>query len=502
MSRRIFESVQMPRPRMSGFDLSHERKLSCNAGELIPCFVQEVIPSDHFNVETEVMVRVAPLLAPMMHRVNVFVHYFFVPNRIVWDQWEEFISGGREGTSTAVLPMRTIEALKDDIGAFEGTLLDYMGLPSVADSAVDPAIKVSELPLRAYHQIYNDYFIDSNLKDAVDYTDITKLTRMRNRSWEKDYFTSCLPWAQRGAQATINGEVNYMSNSSWYKDDGVTNATNVANITGGVEGKTLIDFVTGGIQPAQLHNIDSISFDINDFRRTSALQRWLEKNALGGWRYNEILLSHFGVRSSDARLQRAEYLGGGRQPLTISEVLNTTGTATAPQGDMTGHGISVGETNHFNYQVEEHGYIIGILSIMPRSNYQQGIPKHFLREDRTDFVWPEFANIGEQVVQNMEIFYSQDESTQNTDTFGYQQRYAEMKYGMSTIHGEFRSSLDYWHWGRIFDFLPVLNNTWMTKEPSERPFATQDGSHKFWVQMYHHVKARRPLPYFANYKLS
>lgn len=506
---KIFERLGMSKPRYSAFDLSHEKKLSCKMGDLIPVYLEEIVPGDQFKVSTEIMMRFSPMLAPIMHRVNVWVHYFFVPNRIIWNQWEDFITGGREGTSTPTFPQRTINELETELGNFEGKLPDYLGLPSVTAGAVNNQFKVSELPFRAYQQIFLDYYRDRNLLADFDYTtDIGALTNLRPRYWEKDYFTSCLPWSQRGAEVEVPVEGTASVDWDNQIQSRTVDATTDVGLAGDIQGVGAgIGGVTTGGLASKIINFDEldvsdINVSINELRRTSAIQRWLEKQARGGSRYIETILTHFGVRSSDQRLQRAEFLGGGRQPVVFSEVLNTTGTAEAAQGTTAGHGISVGETNSFKAKFEEHGYVLGIMSVLPKTNYQQGIPRHFQRADKLDFYWPELANLGEQEVKNAEIYYDQASNDgSNNETFGYQQRYAEYKYGCSMVHGDFRSSLDFWHMGRKFDTRPSLNNTFVKSDPTNRIFAVTTGDH-LWVQVYNNVKARRPMPYFANPQLS
>ena len=249
--------------------------------------------------------------------------------------------------------------------------------------------------------------------------------------------------------------------------------------------------------------ISTYTADIAELRRTSAIQRWLEKQARGGARYIETIKTHFGITSSDARMQRAEYLGGERIPMVISEVLNTSATATEPQGDMAGHGISIGQNSPVYLRAEEHGYIMGILSVLPRTAYQQGIPKHFLYDDKLDFPWPEFANLGEQEIKQEELYWDRTAADSvNNATFGYQQRFAECKFAQSTVHGDFRSSLNYWHMGRIFSSAPALNWTFVKSDPTTRIFAAAGTDQTLWVQIYHDMKAARQLPYFANPQLS
>lgn len=518
----IFTSIRGRKPRKNKFDLSHERKFSFKMGRLTPILVQDVVPGDKFRVNSEVFLRMAPMLAPIMHRVNVFTHYFFVPNRLIWDEWEDFITGGREGDANPVAPYVSTANMAQGFGV-KGTLWDFMGLPLIPNGSTPNDVPVSVLPFRAYQTIYNEYYRDQNVSEEIeiskasgevtDGSEIIRLMSTRRRAWEKDYFTSALPWAQRGGDVNLpfEGEasVNYLQTSRLRNADGSPMATGNGNLSGVEQGPggTVIgtgDPITG--TPGRVENIDSIDIDgtsvnINELRRSVRLQEWLEKNARGGARYVEQILSHFGVRSSDARLQRPEYLGGGKQPVQISEVLSTFQEDTGnPQGNMSGHGISVGGKNGFKRFFEEHGYVIGLISVLPKTAYQQGIPRHMSRFDRFDYYWPEFAQIGEQEIKNKEVFY--DETTLSTyaeETFGYQSRYAEYKYNQSTVHGEMRDTLAFWHMGRIFENPPVLNEAFMMSDPTTRIFSIQDpSSEHLYCQLYNKVDAIRPMPYFGT----
>ena len=237
---------------------------------------------------------------------------------------------------------------------------------------------------------------------------------------------------------------------------------------------------------------------INELRRAFQLQKWLERNARSGSRYTEVLRAHFGVKSSDARLQRPEYLGGGRQKVSISEVLQTSETSeNSPQGEMAGHGISIGNTNRFKAFFEEHGYVMGIMSVLPRTAYQQGIPKHLQKFDRFDYYWREFAHIGEQEIKYSEIMV-RNTSQGNNATFGYAPRYAEYKYIPSTVHGDMKDTLRAWHLGRYFETVPALNASFVKADPSTRIFNVQGNYHHLWAHIYNNVKAIRPMPVFGE----
>lgn len=494
---KLFNLSPVKKPKGNMFNLSHEKKLSMNMGDLIPIMCQDILPGDRFNVSSEIFMRMAPMLAPIMHRVNVWVHYFFVPNRLLWDSWEDFITGGADGLQNPTFPTLTItDALKANYVA--GTLADYLGLPNTDGVTVTQQLTYNRLPFAAYQFIWNEYYRDPNLTAEVDWKATTNLLTLRKRCWEKDYFTSALPWSQRGGDVNlpITGNIDFVPS---YK--------NPALIPSGVNGAPQItsgQFRDSTNVARAIDNLNSVSYDltdvaitINDLRQSVKLQQWLENNARGGGRYVEQILSHFGVESKDARLQRPEYLGGGKQAVQISEVLATADGASNDIADMYGHGISVGGSNGFNRFFEEHGYVMAVMSVLPRTAYQQGVPRHFLYNDRFDFYYPEFANLGEQVVEKGELYWDWVNAT-NTQTFGYQSRYAQYKYNPSTVHGTFKTSLNFWHLGRIFTSQPSLNTSFVESDPTHRAFiVTTPSIHKLYVQIYHDVKAWRPMPKYG-----
>ena len=514
--KKIFEGVKGYQPQYSSFDLSYEYKGSGDFGQLMPVFVQDVLPGDRFNVSTEVMVRFAPMVHPVLHRMDVYMHYFYVPNRIVWDDWEDFFTGGDDGTAAPTFPTF---AGTDDADWLFGKLGDYMGVPHVPVITMsDPYDYISRIPFGAYLLIWNEYYRDQNLQTEIDVKAIVPvastsndeiLTTLRERAWEKDYFTSALPDLQKGdaitAALTLSSNITYL---------------NPATISGTASGAS-VDKAVGDPGDAQvggtdvtITNISSLGLsgtvDVNDLRLANRLQEWWERRSRGGSRYTEVLKSEYNVNASDSRLQRPEYLGGGKQSVVVSEVLQTSEDGTTALGEMAGHGIAVGGDNKFSAFFEEHGYVIGIMSIMPRANYvNQGVPRHFFKNDKFDFGIPAFAHLGEQVVYNKELYI--DPSTTGNDpegTFGYQQRYAEYKHNKSMCVGEFgaQGSLKKWHVAREFPAEPSLDEDFILCEHDEdgidRIFATQvTSNHKIWYQLYHKVHATRPLPYFSNPRL-
>lgn len=507
----IFTQVQHRKPKTNTFDLSHDRKMSFKMGELTPIHVQEIVPGDSIKMNTSQMLRFVPMVAPPMHRIKVYTHFFFVPSRILWDNFKNFMSGYQDDqitASTAVFPYCNVEF--DDLP--EGMLGDYMGLPTAGTTAPNAQSEITVLPFYAYNKIYNDYYRDQNLvpallpDKAVDGDNFgqiydTIIEPCQKRAWSHDYFTSALPFAQKGAEVTIPlgniTEANFIDPSHQFPIGPGQQNLNI-NLDGPADNAMPLEaFATGGVGNAPVE-LQVGATTIIDLRRAYKLQEWQEVNARSGTRYTELLQAHFNIRAQDSRLQRPEFLGGSSANVTISEVLQTSSNASepTPQGNMAGHGISVGAGTGFSYFAKEHGYIIGIMSVLPKTAYFQGIPRHYLKRDKFDFFWSQFQTIGEQAIQNKEIYVDLDNAVQDA-TFGYTPRYAEYKHMLSSVHGAMRSSLDFWHMARKFANQPNLNKSFIEADPTTRIFAvTQD--EQMYAHIFHRIKAKRQMAYFGS----
>jgi len=487
-------------------------------GQLIPVLVQECIPGDSFTIANEAVVRFQPMVAPMLTPVNIETRYFFVPNRLVFhlssdgtttgDQrkWTDFITGGVEGTADIPMPFVT----NSDF-ATKYSLWDYFGLPLRTSKGQDvSSLKVSLLPFRAYQMVWNEFFRDENLQEPVPLNAST----LRNVAWKKDYFTSALPWQQRGVSPALPLSGTASVN--------ISSLTFPANTNIGQLKSPLASFLTTGDTRYSLTNNDRgvqpatnplpvtatapidvsqiATFDVSDLRLAFQIQKWMERNARCGVRYVEFLRAHFGVAPHDETLQRPEYIGGSKSPLIVSEVLQTSasGANSTPQGTFTGHGISADHTYIGRYVAREFGWIIGVMYIRPEASYSQGIPRGFTRESRYDFYFPEFANLSEQAISEKEIYGVPGTSPDVLNRiFGYQGRFDELRHAQSKFCGAMRDTLNYWHLGRTFSDAPNLNGDFISCNPSKRIFAVQNIPEVI-VNFANIIKAVRPIPKDSN----
>lgn len=483
------------------FSLSHYKLLTCDMGYLIPLTHYHVLPGDTFQQSTSCLIRVSPLLAPVMHPVRVRIHHWFVPFRLIWDDFEDFITGGEDGLDATVPPWRNFNF---DWTTYESGLFDYLGCPPV--DYTGQSIHVSSLPFRAYHMIFNEHYRDQDLVPEVSFLttsgedNTTNISALNSVAWEKDYFTTARTTESKGDAITIPfGEDNApitglgrasqtypYTNGAAYETDG-SGTVNYANY--GVAGTTEPLRVEQDPDNAGYPNIRAdmtgLGIDMNDLRLSLALQRYQEARARYGSRYVEYL-RYLGVRSSDARLQKPEFLGGGRQTIQFSEVLNHSDTDT---GAMAGHGIAAMRTNRFRRFFEEHGLVMTLMSVLPKTIYTQGIHRHMSFEVKEDLYQRELAGIGDQEILNKEVYV---EATDPEDTFGFQERYSEYRSMPSGIAGEFRSTLDHWHMARIFASEPALNSTFVTAAPTKRMLASSE-TDALYVMANHSIQARRPI---------
>lgn len=505
--------------KRSKHSLSNTKLFSCDMAELVPCGIIECLPGDSIQLATSMLVRASPLLAPVMHPVDVRLHHWFVPHRLVWDDFEDFITGGPAGTSNPTFPTITFAG-----GVAVGTLGDYLGVPLGVNN-----IQVSALPFRAYALIFNEWYRDQDLVTALTVStaagaDSTTNTTLQNIAWEKDYFTSARPWEQKGPAITIPlgttapvtgpGGTTFanvvgigVDQADNTPQSGTSNVkeTGGATVSYGSGANTVWDVANdafrvranniAGTNFPQIHaalagwtaNLTSASaITINLLREAMALQRFEEARARFGSRYVEYL-RYLGVSSSDARLQRPEYLGGGRNTIQFSEVLQTAEGAN-PVGELRGHGIGGMRSNRFRRFFEEHGYILSCFSVRPKTIYMQGLARHWNRRTREDYWQRELEGIGQQEVLNKELYAAH---TSPNGIFGYQDRYDEYRRTESSVAGEFRTStLNHWHMAREFSSDPALNATFVRSVPTERTFAVPSED-VIYVYAKHSAQARR-----------
>lgn len=480
--------------------LSHYRLLSCDMGALIPIGWFDVLPGDTVQHSTSALVRAAPLVSPVMHPLQVRIHHWYVPTRLLWSEFEDFITGGPAGVSIPTPPTFTYSS-----AGTIGSIGDYLGVPTGVNG-----LKFSALPFRAYYKIWNENYRDEDLETEISAGETTTggdsalfgNNAPQNISWEKDYFTSSRPWEQKGPAVTVpigtlapvrgislqDGQVSASSpNQRW--TDGTVAARNIVN-TPGVSTQS-----AGAVGPGNLPQVfadlgGASAVTVNVLRQALAIQRFEEARARYGSRYTEYL-RYLGVRSSDARLQRPEYLGGGRQTIQFSEVVQTAPSAVPDQanvvGAMKGHGIGAMRSNRYRRFIEEHGIIMSVMSVRPKTIYMNGLPRQFSRMVKEDYWQKELEHIGQQAVRNKEVYAAH---ASPDGTFGFQDRYDDYRRLESGVSGEFRTTLNYWHLARDFGSTPALNASFVSCVPTMRTFASAT-TDPLYVMANHSIQMRR-----------
>lgn len=510
MSQQIFDSVKYTKPGRSTFDLSHDIKMSLKFGLIYPIMCEETAPGDKFRIGCESLIRFAPMIAPTIHRINATMHYFAVPMRLLWPNFMKWYKGEKDPLTD--LPyVHPYFNLEHD-GSNWTPLMDYLGIPNPAQNpGVSVSVtKLNVMQLAAYIFIWNEFYRDQNLQQKIDFElvdgnndALVANFTLKRRAWMHDYFTSALPFAQKGdpVNIPIDGTVTLdpaTTDPGTFRKASDHTTVSSQDVVQSVFAQTAADpagypLVYDPQDTLVVHNANAT---LNDLRIAMRVQEWLEKSARGGTRDNEFIRAQFGVRTSDARLQRPEYITGIKTPVVISEVLNTTGTTDAPQGAMAGHGVSVVSGNYGTYYSEEPCFIIGMMNVQPDTAYFQGIPKQFLKiDDPTQKLFPVFGNLGEQAIERREVYAY---TANGLQTFGYTPRYSEYKYANNRVAGDMRSSLLFWHQARKFDSEPALNEAFIAADPPTRIFAVDDGTDYLWSHVYNKVSASRLLPFYGT----
>lgn len=506
----------------STFDMSHPWKGTVESKYITPILLQEVLPGDTFSVSSTAFMRLATPLKPIMDSLTADIHYFFVPNRLVWDNWQ-FFMGERLNPDDDPTTISVPEIILDlDIEMQQGNITDYFGLPLI--NRRDVQTRVNALPFRGYELIFDEWYRNQNFNptsvfpkdDGPDIPIYLGLGFIKPRHKRGDYFTRALPWPQKGdpvylplgTKAPITGigvsDENYTGQSVqvWEADSTSLKTYPSPKEIGSDNSNVFMKGYTylGGNMVPNIHAdlTKATAATINDIRTAFQIQKLLERDARGGTRYIEIILSHFNVQSPDYRLQRPEYLGGGSSRIIINPVAATVATDDAPQGNLAAVGTGTVKAG-FTHSFTEHGFLFGLLSSRQDLTYQRGLDRMWSKQTRYDYYWPALSHLGEQAIQNQEIYFNNDAN--DTDTWGFQERYAEYRYQPGRITGLFRSehpqSLDVWHLAQDFDELPELDVPFLWEDPPIDRVVAVPSEPDFIVDVWHNMKATRPMPVYA-----
>lgn len=542
--------------KRSRFRRNQSVKLSFNAGQLIPFYVDEVLPGDTMSIDTSKLVRMQTLITPCMDNIYLDTYYFFVPNRLVWEHWKNFMG---ENTTAPWYPdvEYTVPQLRPPqnsdmavVGWPEKSIADYMGVPTdvVPDDPSSLGYSINALPFRAYALIWNEWFRDENLQTPqnVNTDDSTRIPNLSDSSGlnagqyglnplpvgkYRDYFTSCLPAPQKGPDVllplglrapvfslndehptTPSDEVGTEGFLKFKPVSGEWSGTWLGAAVRASDGAAVADVGGGytpvgnmmGYYPTNLWSdlTQATSATINQLRLAFQIQKIYEADARGGTRYIEVIANHFGVTSPDSRMQRPEYLGGNRMLINVNQVVQNSESATTPQGTTTAYSLTVDRHSDFTHSFVEHGFLIGLCCARYDHTYQQGLERFWSRKSRFDYYWPKLANIGEQPVYNREIYLQGDPN--DDGVFGYQEAWADYRYKPNRVCGEMRSnvtnSLDVWHLGDDYSQLPSLSDTWIQEDATNvnRVLAVGDSvSNQFFGDFYIENISTRPMPMFS-----